>query len=216
MRDLGSIGPGFFKFHGLEEVEAKSLLFKVSGITTAVSAVTQKHAASITHKLQYLPFAIAQAGAAIRQGLCSFHDYLCFFNNAWKRYPSLVYQGRIRSRPTLFITLELNIQGLEAQAKYGAQAATDALQLLATLAFFHPSDILFELIRSAITSVALERQQAEMNELLQVQLRSHSLVSHWSVWSKEVISTVFSGWRQTEGPANLLNVGSLAPETSCF
>ena len=77
----GNVGPGFFDFERLEVNDANQLLLKAANKTKPHDF---KVVSKITTTLEFLALAIIQAGAAIRQGLCTLETYLPFYERSWR------------------------------------------------------------------------------------------------------------------------------------
>jgi len=80
---LGNVEPGFFKFHGMKNEDASTLLLRTAGFYPSSDEVTA-FATKIVETLGYLALAIAVAGSAIREGYCRFQNYLRYFEDMWE------------------------------------------------------------------------------------------------------------------------------------
>lgn len=81
-QQLGNIEPGYFKFHGMREDEASTLLLRTAGLTAFEAA--NSAAKQIVEALGYLALAISVAGSTLRRNYCQIHDYLQYFEDMWE------------------------------------------------------------------------------------------------------------------------------------
>jgi hypothetical protein len=161
-------------------------------------------ATAIATTLGYLAIAIAQAGSAIRAGLCEFSGYLAYYERQWKK----TRQNRqtIKSKDTgdelrVYTTFDLNIRAMMSRE---TEATRDALQLLNTFAFLvryalnqanarqrltshtviqNRQNIRFDILKRSITNAELERQHGGK----EAASRSATAPASWSKTWKSVM-----------------------------
>ena len=132
--------------------EAISLLLKSAGLE--FSQETRQGATSVVDTLCYLPLAIDQAGAAIRSGLCTIHDYLEMYSDHRRRLMSYSpYQEASNYGRAVYATWDLSFAAIEARTtgsdSVDAEAAKSAMIILGTFAFFHHDNIPEDVIKRA-------------------------------------------------------------------
>ena len=90
----------------------------------------------------FFPLAIDQAGAAIRSGLCTIDDYLTMYlEHQQQLMGHLSYEEALSYGRAIYTTWDLSFAAIEAKAAGSdfddAEAATSAILILQTFAFFH-------------------------------------------------------------------------------
>ncbi|KAI9148372.1 Kinesin light chain 1 [Paramyrothecium foliicola] len=150
----GNVGRGHFEFHGLELEEATKLLLKASNEPAPWDASRMALALKIAEALGFLALAIIHAGAAIRDKLCGFRDYLAYYDRSWQkiRKAKLFKKGSTTDNAA-YTTWETCYEGLEAK---GTEETSDALQLLNVLAFLHRENISEEIFTRALTNSGIK------------------------------------------------------------
>ncbi|KAF2197372.1 hypothetical protein GQ43DRAFT_484192 [Delitschia confertaspora ATCC 74209] len=159
----GNVEPGFFEFQGLGFQEAKDLLLKSARQPTPWDIICETSASTITKTLGFLALAIVQAGAAIRDGLCSLKTYLEWYDRSWERLRETSNKlnktiDETSHHMSVYTSWEVCYKGLEDKALKGSRAAQDAIQLLTTLSFFHWENVPFDTFRRAIQNPILEAE----------------------------------------------------------
>lgn len=153
----GNVGPGFYEFRGLDFDEAIHLLLRASGEPTPWDAACEALALSISKALGFLALAIIHAGAAIRDKLCNLKDYMDYYSRSWQRLRiAKAVKNVSETDATVYTTWEICYNRLEERKTV---AASDALQLLNILAFFHWEDISQEIFIRAVRNAELELEQ---------------------------------------------------------
>jgi len=126
---------GFSKFADLEQEDAITLLLKAACVGNPLDQRVRELARPIAKTLGYLPLALTQAGAPIRQGVCSSENYLDFYASHRKQILSnRPVQGTDQYRYTIYTTWEVSFRMIEKQ---GTEEAADAIQVLHIFAFLH-------------------------------------------------------------------------------
>ncbi|KAL9109661.1 MAG: hypothetical protein Q9227_005699 [Pyrenula ochraceoflavens] len=201
----GNIGPKYFEFEGLDEVDASELLLKAADQTPDPSSCII--AKRISKALGFLALAITNAGAAIRSHLCTFKNYLATYKEYWERVrrdrlPPSVTPGETSQSDYMKIwaSFELSYAKIEAQ---NTQSSNDAIQLLKVLAFFYCENIRVDILLKAVTNLKLEQDQAGNEDVRQKNLHQSVELPKQS-WSQ----TCWNTWRT----ANLLLLGCLFQE----
>lgn len=152
----GNVGPGFYDFEKLDAVDANQLLLRAADRQQEQDLTA---ASTITTALDFLALAIIQAGAAIRQGLCTLENYLPFFERSWK----MISHRRRNSESDIespvkkvYASWDLNYKHLESNPTPTRQ---DAIELLKTFAFLHRENIRFDILQRALSNCELEAQE---------------------------------------------------------
>lgn len=125
---------GYREFRNMEEEDAITLLLKAAYEDVNVEA-SRKAARSIVQTLGYLPLAITQAGASIRQKICTLERYLTVYeSHASELMKSRPVQSSDSYQFSIFTTWEVTFQRIEQE---NSKTAMDATQILQILAFVH-------------------------------------------------------------------------------
>ncbi len=126
------------------EADAIDLLSRASGsLETPENQLDQETAQEVVRELGYLPLAVTQAAAFIRDGNWSLNDYLDKLRDEKDRIISdQRFQGEILENSAVYATLELSYNALRRcrrqEGRGGAgRDATLALKVLNILSFFH-------------------------------------------------------------------------------
>jgi hypothetical protein len=128
--------------------DAINLLLKTAAIEDLEGEEARKVAEGIVKELGYLALAIIQAGAVIRQGICSL-DGFCDLYSKQKR--EVLESGRTTSQTeeyefSVFTTWEISIQKIQETPGDHAKLA---LELLKIFSFMHFDNIQTDLFESA-------------------------------------------------------------------
>lgn len=136
---------GFEEFVSLEESDAITLLLRSAIVGDPRNLDLRRSALPIVEALGCLPLAVIQAGASIRQNICSLEEYLDIFNS----YKKMIFsnerqQGKGCYAYTIFTTFEVSFNEI---SRLGTQEARDAIEMLQFMAFLHYDqipEVLFE------------------------------------------------------------------------
>jgi tetratricopeptide (TPR) repeat protein len=159
----GNVGPGFFEFQGMEDDDASALLLRAARLAEPWDADSSSWATKITRQLGFLALALIQAGAAIRNGLCSLKDYLAFYDKDWERIrraprSSLDSGEKYEQYMSALATYEVSYRGIEQK---GTEPSEDAIQLLKMFSFFYFKNIRFDILKKAILNCGIEKLDQE-------------------------------------------------------
>lgn len=131
---------GYFEFKDMEQEDAITLLLKAACVDDPANQRVRDLAKPIAKTLGYLPLALIQAGAAIRQNICSLEDYLDLYASHRKQIlTSLPVQGSDQYKYTIFTTWEVSFRMIENRIteEERAEEAADAIEVLHVFAFLH-------------------------------------------------------------------------------
>ncbi|CAG8083748.1 unnamed protein product [Penicillium salamii] len=136
---------GFEEFANLEEEDSITLLLRSAIMTDLHDPDARATARPIVQALGCLPLALIQAGASIRQNICSLEDYLMVFNS-YKRKLFLngIQQGQGAYEHTVFTTFEVSYNRIRSLTTDEAKAAIEILHVMAFLHFDQIPGTLFE------------------------------------------------------------------------
>ena len=148
---------GYYEFKDMEREDAITLLLKAVGEGDPLNKTLRDLAEPIAQTLGYLPLALIQAGASIRQNICSLEDYLEVYSSHRRQImDNLPIQREDDYKYTIYTTWEVSFQMISSQA---SEAALDAIHVLQVFAFLH-----FEQIPASIFERAWSNLQC-MNKL---------------------------------------------------
>ena len=126
---------GSYEFNAMDEEDAINLLLKAAQVDNINDLSIRGVAKPIVRTLGCLALALIQAGASIRQGICSLEDYLETFARYNRQIMSeQVIQGADSYEYTIYTTWEVSVKKIE---EFSSMTSRDALQILQILAFLH-------------------------------------------------------------------------------
>jgi len=191
---------GYYEFSDMDVEDAVTLLLKAAQHDGINNKEVRDIARPIAKTLGYLALALIQAGASIRQGICSLEEYLDVFAS----YKSHIMrdqfsQGSDSYQYTIYTTWEVSVQRIE---RLGSETATDAIQILQTLAFLH-----FEQVPASIFERAwnVSRRSKDVVVAKTLTARILELFLCFAIFAH--ISTIFStvrSWRTRPYLPNIL------------
>ena len=129
---------GSYEFRDMDEDDAITLLLKAAQHSGIDDKDVRDVARPIVKTLGYLALAIIQAGAAIRQGICSLEEYLDIFATHKKQIMNDQLPQGSDYQYTIYTTWEVSVQRIES---LGSEMAVDSIQLLQILAFLHFEEV---------------------------------------------------------------------------
>lgn len=170
----GTIGPRYYHFGELEEMESIELLLKAANEPLPWSPSTYKAAKDICRTLGYLPLALVHAGKTILARLCTLENYLSFFENNWariRRTRSSSNDGRPISdaNAAIYSSFEFIRDGLVVK---GTQSSEDALDLPNIFSFLHRQNIRVDIFLRAASNPRLEMLQQKRREQEEKEINS--------------------------------------------
>ncbi|KAJ5500811.1 Tetratricopeptide-like helical [Penicillium expansum] len=136
---------GFEEFANLEEEDSITLLLRSAIVSDLHDLNARATARPIVQALGCLPLALIQAGASIRQNICSLEDYLNVFNS-YKRKLFLngIQQGQGSYAHNVFTTFEVSYNKIRSLTTDEAREAIEILHVMAFLHFDQIPGTLFE------------------------------------------------------------------------
>lgn len=141
---------GFEEFRWLEEEDAITLLLRTACVQDIHDRHTRDSARPIVKALGCLPLALIEAGASIRQNICSLEDYLnVFYLYKMRLFSNGFQQGKGFYSHTIFTTFEVSLNKIKS---LGTSEAIDAIEILHVLAFLH-----FDQVPQVIFEKAFDR-----------------------------------------------------------
>lgn len=141
---------GFHEFRNMEEEDAITLLLKAADEDVNIEQ-SRETAKPIVQALGYLPLALTQAGASIRQRICTLEDYLALYDS----HSVDLMRGRLGqssdSYPnSIYTTWEVTVRRIEEE---NSETAIDAVQILQILAFLHFEQVPIDLFERAWNNI---------------------------------------------------------------
>ncbi|KAF8857571.1 hypothetical protein BDZ45DRAFT_744234 [Acephala macrosclerotiorum] len=198
---------GSFKVGEMTQGDAMLLLRKVAAIDDTANANESRSTLEVVKALEYLALAIIQAGAVIRQGICTI-DGFCDLYAKHKR--ELLESGTPDSSKdyqySVFTTWEISIRQIELMP---GECPKLALELLRTFSFLNFSDIQESMFERTREGYQLEQRIFQDSVLAQV------MPSGWDViiWRK-ALGVLFAFSLITVEPSNRLSIHPLVHEWS--
>ena len=125
---------GYQELKEMNHDEADTLLLKAAG-KNPENIKLRRLARPITSALGYLPLALDQAGATIRQDICTLETYLSLYRRQRKQIMGMKsIQGGEAYKYTVYTTWEVSFKMIK---KLETPAALDACEILQIFAFLH-------------------------------------------------------------------------------
>ena len=208
----GNVGSGFYDFEKLDANDANQLLLRAADKHKTQNLTT---ASVITKALDFLALAIIQAGASIREGLCTLENYLPWFEDSWKTISQRRRGGGLELDPVrkVYASWDLNYKHLESNPN---QSREDAIEILKTFAFLHREDIRFDILRRAVYNEAFEVKQARSRGVSEEP--APRMIFSWSRLLKNIYTFGFSSGTSPPLPRLLRqvqkNTGGIDHETA--
>jgi hypothetical protein len=157
---------GFCRVDQLSTQDAVTLLLRTAAVEDLENQNKRQFAEQIINVLGCLALAINQAGAVIRQGLCSFNSF-CDVYSKQKRevLESGISMSSVESyQYSVFTTWEISIKKIEQMSEGYAKLA---LELLRLFSWMHFDSIREEIFKSALeNSMAMSDPAVFKNSLL--------------------------------------------------
>ena len=168
LRVHGTVGPQYYHFGELGEMESVELLLKAADEPMPWAQCSFDSARNIVRALGYLPLALIHAGKAILAHQCTLETYLDFFEENWVRIRRIKGENGATSisdaNAAIYSSYELIHDSLLAE---NTQASEDALDLLKILSFLHRQRVRLDIfLRAASNPKAevLEQKRKEQEE----------------------------------------------------
>ncbi|OCK79674.1 hypothetical protein K432DRAFT_354452 [Lepidopterella palustris CBS 459.81] len=123
------------EFDQMNSDEAVTLFLRATGAEDTTDEAARKKAMPIAEILGYLPLAIAQAGAYVRQGVCSIEEYCNVYTRHRERL--LRYrpvQANSDYKYSVYTTWEISIEAIE---RMSSKTSHNAIELIRTFCFMH-------------------------------------------------------------------------------
>lgn len=140
---------GYEELKEMDHEEAVTLLLRSSD-KDHNNPRYRNSARPIAKALGYLPLALDQAGAAIRQDICTLRNYLSVYNRHRKQVMGTrSIQGSEAYKYTVYTTWEVSFQMIKKLEK---PASVDACEILQIFAFFHFQQVPASLLQRAWAS----------------------------------------------------------------
>ncbi|PGH16459.1 hypothetical protein AJ79_01790 [Helicocarpus griseus UAMH5409] len=175
---------GFEEFISLEEEDAITLLLRTSFIQGIRDTNIRDSARPIVKALGCLPLAIIQAGASIRQNICSLEEYLNVFDSYKNRiFTNELQQGRGLYEHTIFTTFEVSFNKIKSLA---TREAIDAIEILHVMAFLHFDQVPHAIFEKAWESLHKDGKLRPSSSLVDRIVRA--------LGDLVTVSTGYGGW----------------------
>ena len=194
---------GHHEFRNMEEEDAITLLLRAA--YEDVEAVEARRAARpIVQALGYLPLALTQAGASIRQRICTLEDYLYVYDSHVCELLKLrPVQSSDSYQYSIYTTWEVTVRRIEDES---SENAIDAIQILQTLAFLHFELLPISLFERAWNNIHRGQKPLPPEPIGSKIAEKCAWLPLFANYPQQVVSMLF-GSRQRRLPAILLGSG---------
>lgn len=156
---------GSSEFGQMESEEAVTLLLKTTAAEDIWCETSRNLAKAIVETLGYLALAIVQAGAVIRQKLCSMEEYCDVYSRRRKQLLSRQHiQIRADYKYTVYTTWEVSVNMIENMP---SNTALNAIEILKLFPFIHFDGISEDILREAWKNMKHQRlsEWTQMHQL---------------------------------------------------
>lgn len=154
---------GYQELREMNHEEADTLLLRAAG-KDPTSSKLRRLVRPITSTLGYLPLALDQAGATIRQNICTLETYLSLYHRQRRQIMSMKsIQGGEAYKYTIYSTWEVSFQMIRKLEK---PAAVDACEILQIFAFLHFQQVPANILEKAWENSSRLRISAPTRSLL--------------------------------------------------
>jgi hypothetical protein len=127
--------------------KAATLFLKATRVEDAANKVARKIAAPVVKMLGYLALALVQAGAYIRQGLCSINKYCNIYSrHRGKLLKHLPMQAQWDYKYSIYTTWDVSIEALK---RMPGKTPNNAIELLRIFCFLHYEGLSEDIFRQA-------------------------------------------------------------------
>ena len=164
----GTVGPKYFEFRQMDEVESVKLLLTIADQPKPWSEAKMSSAREICEQMGHLPLSLVHAGRAILAQLCTTEDYLIYLENSWdklRRHGTISKDtSTFNPSSSIYPSYELLHGILLAR---DAQASKDALDILRIFSFLHGQNIPLSIFSRAAVNPKfqqMEQLKAEAHE----------------------------------------------------
>ena len=138
---------GLYELGQMNMDEAVILLLKAAGAEDTADKATKKKAITVAQTLGFLALAIVQAGAYIRQGLCSIEEYCDMYSRHRQRLlKHLPIQTSSDYEYSVYTTWEVSIEAIE---KMHGDTSHNAIELIRVFCFLHYDGITEDIFEQA-------------------------------------------------------------------
>ena len=142
---------GSHEFREMNEDDALMLLLRAAGYDSSASVDDRSTARSIAKALGNLPLALTQAGASIRQNICSLQEYLDLYQaHKSDMMKDRSVQGTDQYEYTVYTTWEVSVQRIQ---NTGTIVAIDAVEILQIMSFLHFEQVPLDMFQKAWSNV---------------------------------------------------------------
>lgn len=186
-RTHGNIGSESYHFETLDSAEADDLLLKAAGESSPWKETALESAGLISKALRFLPLALAHAGKAILNQLCTLAEYLDFYDGNWQRIrKARNVSGHVPDDKNMnvYSNYEVIYHRLEENP---TQDAKDAVGLLKMFSFLHCENIQTQLLLNAVHHPLLESKEADKIQREQNGVETNSRPKTWAEALKQFV-----------------------------
>ena len=138
---------GSYEFGEMDLEEAVTLFLRAAGVEDTAVEIVRKEAAVVAKTLGCLALAIVQAGAYVRQGLCSIGEYCGIYSHRRERllrhWP---VQAGSEYKFTVYTTWEVSVEAIK---RMSLETSNNAIELVRIFCFLHYDSITEDIFERA-------------------------------------------------------------------
>ena len=138
---------GSYEFGEMDPEEAVTLFLRAAGVEDTTAEIVRKEAAVVAKTLGCLALAIVQAGAYVRQGLCSIGEYCDIYSH---RRESLLRYRPVQAgsdyKFSVYTTWEVSVEAIK---RMSGETSDNAIELVRILCFLHYDGITEDIFEHA-------------------------------------------------------------------
>ncbi|KAN0110104.1 hypothetical protein V8E51_006491 [Hyaloscypha variabilis] len=157
LKTQGTVGPRYFKFHGLDERKSIELLLKASDEKEPWKPSSVNSASLIAKAIGCLPLTLIQAGATILAGHSTLESYLDDLEKTWNCIRQMKEQNATtpisEDNAAIYSSSELILNGISTRK---TAASEDALDLLKIFSFLDRQQVKLNIFFRAASNPGIE------------------------------------------------------------
>jgi len=181
---------GSFELREMELEDAITLLLRTTEAEDVFDTASRILAKPVVETLGCLALAIVQAGAVIRQGLCSMQEYCGIYSRRRKELLSTLHvQTSDDYKYTVYTTWEVSVKMIEDMSD---ETSRNAIELLQVFCFFHYDGISEDILKEAWKNMRSWRY-SDWIVSLQLDVLRHDTSQEWDNYlTRKAISLLSS------------------------
>ncbi|KAI1393504.1 TPR-like protein [Hypoxylon trugodes] len=223
-KSYDTVGEKYLELFQMDTEEANELILRTAEEPAPWAVSLMNIARDICKALGFFPLALVYAGKTISHKICSWSEYLDFYDHHVRRIQRGHQLQRNRSssgdKPraqkhddymNVFSTYEIIYRSLESSK---TETFQDAVELLQLFSYFHHQNIRINILISAAINPIKEKhaqeEKVKSEEQIRKRMPNFARKKTWSTWLRELLIQVSRSLNSPPAlPAALKNINSL-------